>query len=377
MRNPHRRREILHNIELSQNVITLLQETHITPDMYRQTAKLWTGTMLFSPGKQNTDGTIICIKDNSIKPTNTVNDPNGKFQITDIRIDKLNITLINVYAPSGNTTQNQYKRREFWEDLTKTVSAFIKQDKHYILAGDFNVPLQDIDRQSRASQNYKCHSQSSLLNLIHMLDVEDTFRTFHPNLKGAWRDTATVIFDRYRDACQGERIFLTAHSHTSLKTLPTYYRQMAKHWATIYQNCAITNLTIEEILNQPIYHNPHIRRHNIMLKSTPLSKQHDIHLIADVAKVFVPGFLNCELTGLTQKHLTRIIMSIPQQWKEQINTQHQSYDHRRAKMHLRINGSPDISFGDLKPKNAAKVGRRIRDCLLTRALWGLKTDPSG
>ena len=182
-RNPQRRREILHNIETSQNDITLLQETHITPDMYRQTSKLWTGTMLFSPGKQNTDGTIICIKDNSIKPTNTVNDPNGKFQITDIRIDKLNITLINVYAPSGNTTQNQYKRREFWEDLAKTMSALIKQDKHYILAGDFNVTLQDIDRQSRASQKYRCHSQSSLLNLIHMLDVEDTFRTFHPNEK--------------------------------------------------------------------------------------------------------------------------------------------------------------------------------------------------
>ena len=134
-----------------------------------------------------------------------------------------------------------------------------------------------------------------------------------------------------------------------------YYRQMAKHWATIYQNCGITNLTIEEILNQPIYHNPHIRRHNIMLKTTPLSKQHDIHLIADVAKVFVPDFLNCELAGLSQKHLPRIIMPIPQQREEQINTQHQSFDHRRAKMHLRISGSPDISFGDLTPKNVYKL----------------------
>ena len=203
--------------------------------------------------------------------------------------------------------------------------------------------------------------QKGGLNIVDIRDklvsiqVSWLSKLFNQDLKGAWRDTATFIFDRYRDACQGERIFLTAHSHTSLKTLPPYYRQMAKHWATIYQNCAITNLTIEEILNQPIYHNPHIRRHNIMLKSTPLSKQHDIHLIADVAKVFVPGFLNCELTGLTQKHLTRIIMSIPQQWKEQINTQHQSYDHRRAKMHLRINGSPYISFGDLTPKNVYKL----------------------
>ena len=152
MLNLQRRREILHNIETLQNDITLLQETHITPDMYRQTSKLWTGTMLFSPGKQNTDGTIICIKDNTIKLTNTVNNPNGKFQITDIRIDKLNITLINVYAPSRNTTQNQYKRKEFWEDLTKTVSTFIKQDKHYILAGDFNVTLQDIDKTPGTDQ---------------------------------------------------------------------------------------------------------------------------------------------------------------------------------------------------------------------------------
>ena len=180
-------------------------------------------------------------------------------------------------------------------------------------------------------------------------------KLFNHDLKGAWKDTATFIFDRYRDASQGERIFLTAHSHTFLKTLPPYYRQMAKHWATIYQNCANTNLTIEEILNQLICHNPHIRRHNIMLKMTPLSKQYDIHLIADVAKVFVPCFLNCKLTGLTQKHLTSIIKSIPQQWNEKINTQHQSYDHRRAKMHLRINGSPDISFGDLTPKNVYQL----------------------
>ena len=56
MRGIQRRRQILHNMWNSDNDIILLQETHISSDINKETEKLWPGTILFSPGKENTGG---------------------------------------------------------------------------------------------------------------------------------------------------------------------------------------------------------------------------------------------------------------------------------------------------------------------------------
>ena len=56
MRSRQIRRQILHNTWNSDNDIILLQETHISSDLYNETEKLLPGTILFSPGKETRMG---------------------------------------------------------------------------------------------------------------------------------------------------------------------------------------------------------------------------------------------------------------------------------------------------------------------------------
>ena len=79
MRSRQIRRQILHNMWNSDNDIILLQETHISSDLYNGTEKLLPGTILFSRGKENTGGTAICFRDKNTTTNNIITDKNGNY----------------------------------------------------------------------------------------------------------------------------------------------------------------------------------------------------------------------------------------------------------------------------------------------------------
>ena len=53
--------------------------THISSDLYNETEKLWPGTILFSPGKENTGGTAICFRDKNTTTNNIITEKNGNY----------------------------------------------------------------------------------------------------------------------------------------------------------------------------------------------------------------------------------------------------------------------------------------------------------
>lgn len=61
-------------------------------------------------------------------------------------------------------------------------------NQHIILAGDFNVVLnQELDTMNYRKLNHPKH-QCELTKIIDILDLEDSFRISHPELKRyTWR----------------------------------------------------------------------------------------------------------------------------------------------------------------------------------------------
>ena len=180
MRNRQRRRQILDNIWNSGNDITFLQETHITPDLYDETKQLWPGKILFSPGKENTDGTAICFRDKNAITNNTITDQNGNYQILDTDINGHKLTLTNIYALSGGNIKRQKERETLWKKISDTLKDNTTPDIIHVLAGDFNMTEKSQDRAPRNDQTQTCKSQTSLDALKDLLNIEDIFRKQHP-----------------------------------------------------------------------------------------------------------------------------------------------------------------------------------------------------
>ena len=180
-------------------------------------------------------------------------------------------------------------------------------------------------------------------------------KLFNSEQTGPWRDTAEQILNKYRNAEQGNLVFLTAHSDAKLKTIPLYYRQMITDWTEMTKNRARKHLTIEQILRQPIFHNPHIRKSNKTLTPTTNAKRNGLIKLADIANVFRPGFLDNKLINLTEKELNDIIASLPPDWKHKIENESQNYDHNKANLTITGTKNTEINIPDLKPKIIYKI----------------------
>lgn len=79
--------------------IICLQETHYTPDQETQWKSEWEGNIYFSHGISNSRGVMIMFKKDLVYTVhNAQSDTEGRWLILDLKIDDLNIQLINIYA---------------------------------------------------------------------------------------------------------------------------------------------------------------------------------------------------------------------------------------------------------------------------------------
>ena len=154
---------------------------------------------------------------------------------------------------------------------------------------------------------------------------------------------------------QGNLVFLTTHSNATLKTLPPYYRQMIKNWIEMTKTETHKTLTIEQILRQPIFFNPHITKSNNTLKPTENTKRNNILKLADIAIVFRPGFLKHEILNINKNELKNINTSLPPQWRSKIENESQNYDHNKANLTITVILNLTVNFQDLNQKTIYKI----------------------
>ena len=85
-------------------------------------------------------------------------------------------TFVNVYAPSGSNN-----RRERWEFFIELATHIIQagRDKLAVMAGDWNVILEQCD----TTRNFQPKFCKVLARIVKNLNLTDSFRYLHPNVR--------------------------------------------------------------------------------------------------------------------------------------------------------------------------------------------------
>ena len=156
--------------------VILLQETHID-DLFlaRQiTIQIGLSTSFHSLAQVETwTGTTTLITSDRWTVIGSSTSDTGRMITVDITRNNQYYSLVNVYAPSGT---NNNDRALFFDELLNFTQTTARHD--IILAGDFNVTLQDSDRTRTRVINRNV-GRAELQNIVDIFGLKDTYRDAH------------------------------------------------------------------------------------------------------------------------------------------------------------------------------------------------------
>ena len=122
-----------------------LQETNISDKYYENKALYDLGldknNCVFNYPSTKSNGTAIFCTSHDIKINYSFCLDEGRTIILKVEKGKIHYTIVNVYAPT-----NQSQRPDYFINLFSHLEN-IQNRQNLIIAGDFNITLQDIDNQ--------------------------------------------------------------------------------------------------------------------------------------------------------------------------------------------------------------------------------------
>ena len=129
--------------------IFLIQETHSYPEKESEWRSMWDGAVQFSHGTSNSRGLAVLISNGlDINITNTETDSDGRILILTCITSTLNLTIVNIYAPTIDRRTEQMVYANSVRNIL---------DKHkgnnIILGGDFNICLDNFVPDGLYSKN--------------------------------------------------------------------------------------------------------------------------------------------------------------------------------------------------------------------------------
>ena len=148
LRDNRKRQTLFHWIKSKNVDICLLQETHVeNVNEMNMWTKQWGGKAFWSAGTQASRGVACLVKCGlDINFSKVEKDTDGSYLRLDFKIDELNISLINVYAPNVPAD-----RKNFFTMLHGKLYEIQNNDNppEIMLGGDFNcVQYPPLDRRN-------------------------------------------------------------------------------------------------------------------------------------------------------------------------------------------------------------------------------------
>ena len=140
----------------------------------------WGSEAVFSPFKSNARGVAILFNNTfDFKIKKTELDREGNFAIAHIETMEKFITITNIYGPNRDFPN-------FYSNIKTRMEQY--NDTSHIMCGDFNLvldPTKDYENYSNVNNQ---NSRKEVLSLISSLNLEDIWRSIHPDGKGfTWR----------------------------------------------------------------------------------------------------------------------------------------------------------------------------------------------
>jgi exodeoxyribonuclease-3 len=129
----------------------------------------------------------------------------------EIKYNKKNIQLINIYTPNGNPvdTEKYSYKKEWLDTLIKNIKKLSKKNENIILGGDFNIipSAEDVYNAKSFEDDalYRLEIRKKLREMIN-LGFHDTFRHLHANkegytfwdyMRGAWQKNNGMRIDHF------------------------------------------------------------------------------------------------------------------------------------------------------------------------------------
>ena len=185
IRDHKKRSSIFHWIVMQNADICLLQETHCCSDEdVEEWTKDWRGKAYWSKGTNRSRGVAILFKHNlDIEIKNIVSDNEGRYLSMAVKIDELNMHLVNIYAPNIVNERIQFIK---WLDRKLTDLKNLDQNAELMVGGDFNCAMNyKCDRRYQNKNALKVDDASSkdFKDLMNVHNLEDIWRRRNPQNK--------------------------------------------------------------------------------------------------------------------------------------------------------------------------------------------------
>ena len=196
-----------HNIH-----VTFIQETHtiqhqqLSHFLHQHTFLAYPNTEhSLTPKIAHKQGTIILLNTKHIHLNSQTITPHlilpNYIQSISFTLSNINYTLINCYLPSGKTSSQTLNRIKAIKTLTSYLQNIDFKNKYIIIAGDFNLVLNPIDRTG----HYTPNSNDKILfqKILTNFDLIDSYRYLYPNSR-------TFSFSRSCPTSRLDRIYISS-----------------------------------------------------------------------------------------------------------------------------------------------------------------------
>ena len=178
LRNNKKRKTLFHKFKKNDYDIVCLQETYLLKNDINLIKKDWGSLFHIVEGTKRSKG-LLTLFNSKFKDSNiAIIKENERCLISEITIDDMNFTLLNVYAPCINTEKNTFFRNiaNFVNELQQNPAS------NLLIFGDFNTVLNN-QLDIISGENHNVNIVNSFNNLVNDLFVVDIWRHLHGNKK--------------------------------------------------------------------------------------------------------------------------------------------------------------------------------------------------
>jgi exonuclease III len=223
--------------------IIFLQETFSTKKVEKVWKTEWKGDMYFSHGSNHSKGVAILINPNvDYDVKECVVDSQGRYILLDVVINNVAFVLVNVYAPTSNSPNEQV---QFYLDVKNNIQSVNRDADKYVLAGgDMNILMNVAMDRYGGNPRYNEKVMNQVNELLTSCDLIDIWRVRNPNARCyTWRQNSPLIQSRldYWFASDALQDFIsdtqicpainTDHSAVSLKLSSNHdYAKGPSYW---------------------------------------------------------------------------------------------------------------------------------------------------
>ena len=204
--------------------VLCLQETNIYDDYSKNKAIYDLGldesNSFFNYPNSKANGTAIIVLTSNLKCENAFFFDDGRTIFIDLLQGNYKFTLLNIYVPT-NATQ----RVIFLDSLFLKIQNHTNRN-HLIMAGDFNIILQDID--ITGIKGHLRIGRPELQNIVSSFRLNDAFRTLFPN-----KIETTFENKNIKRAARLDRIYASEHIPIASSVHISSSLDFADHKATL------------------------------------------------------------------------------------------------------------------------------------------------